>query len=154
MAYTTATKTRELLTGVNTSIMSDVDVAKHIARADSVIDAKLAGIYSVPFETTPPVIETISTYLSAYYVGITLFTRDRGNENKWIDKLKEEAVELLKAVIEGSLIVVNSSGGELTRTTSGVKSNTKDYTPIFDVDDIENSAVDADRLSDIEDARE
>jgi len=151
MAYSTAAKVRELLQGVLAS--NDTMIGNMITRADSIIDSKVGLKYSVPFATTPPVIETISTELAAYFVMRTLFTQDSQNKNEWITTFKE-CIKQLDMIAEGSMAVLDSAGAQLAFSGDPVTSDTKDYAPVFNMDEIENQGIDPDLTDDIADERD
>jgi phage gp36-like protein len=154
MAYTTHTKVRELLKAVTVTAMSNTEVEGHIARADSIIDGYIAQRYSLPLGTTPAIIETVSTELAAYYVGRAMHARDTQTRNDWIDDFRNNAIATLKMIAAGELLLISSAGAVIAASESMVHSNNSDYTPVFDVDDIINQSVDADKLDAIADERE
>jgi len=153
MAYCTAAQVREILIRVTTASLSDVAVGLFIARADSFIDGKIASIYALPFTITPPLITTISTYLSAYGVAMALFTRDGQNTNDWVLQLRTDAYELLKDLIEGKLQLVSSSGALISKAVDNYYSNNKDYQPVFDMDKDIDWKIDSNLLENIADER-
>lgn len=147
MAYTTETKVKVLLTGV-----SSVN-AQFITMAESVINAKLGGRYTVPFTTTPPLIESIATGLAAYFCMQALFTADSQNSSAWVESVGKMWMDLLNAIADGITPLVDSTGAEIS-VKNNLLSTTAGYTPVFDVDGIESQVVDPDRLDDIAAAKE
>lgn len=132
--------------------MDDTRVGTFISRADNLINAKVGGIYAVPFTTTPPLIQTLSDEISAFLIMRTLFTEDSVNKNDWILMFRE-SLKMLDEIAAGKVTLVDSTGVAISVQTHAISSNNGDYTPTFDMDDSEDQAVDADLLQAIEDAR-
>jgi len=159
MAYCTATQVRDVLAGVTTSEMSDVAVENKIAYSESIINAYVAWRYNVPFTTIPPLVETICIDISAYYVIRTLFTRDNINRNDYIDDFLLKHLDTknktgtLYDIYNGDTSLTLADGSSAAASTDIFDSNTSDYIPTFDVDDVLNWKVDTNRLEDIEDER-
>lgn len=159
MAYCTEAQVRDIISGVTVAKMGNTEVKNKIARADSIIDAYLASKFTVPFSSTPPLIESISIDLSAYYVLRTLFTRDSVNKNNYINDFllkhlnTKEKTGTLYDILNDDITLVDSSGTVIDTTSDLIDSNIKDYVPIFNVDDAEDWEVDPDRLEDIADER-
>ena len=147
MAYTTDTKIKVLLTGVATVN------AQFITMAENIINGKIASKYSVPFTVVPPLIETLATDIAAYFCMRTLFTDDSQNKSEWTATFKE-SMKILDEIADGRLPVIDSTGTEVARNIEPMYSNTKDYTPVFDVDSIENQIVDSDRSEDIANSKD
>jgi len=147
-----------VLVAVGTNVINGTAVNRHIVRADNIINTKLNKRYTVPFGTgtsTPPIIKTISTDIAAFFVMRSLFTKDNVNINDWVDDLKKTAEDMLDAIAAGDTKLKDVNDVTITQLeVNDLHSNTKDYHPIFNLDDNLNHKVDQDRLDDIEDARE
>ena len=148
-----------VLVGVGTNAMGTTAGYRHITRADNIINTTLNKRYTVPFDTgtaTPPVIKTISTDLAAFFIMRTLFTKDNQNVNDWVDDLKAMAIDMLKKLENGETALMDVNDVEITSISEGheISSNTSNYTPIFNIDDEKNWAVDEDHLDDIADERD
>lgn len=166
MAYCSATTVLGLFPGLpQTSTVSGYSstvaiISSHITRADSLIDGKCARRYSVPFAdtstSTPPLIQTLSQDLSAYYTYRSKFTGDNANKFEYLDTLMQIALETLNQIQEGKMDVVSTSGGVVSEVSSSSKiySSTEGYTPAFDVDDEFNWSFDSGRLDAIRSARQ
>ena len=143
---------------VGTDAIGTTAVYRHITRADNIINTRLSKRYTIPFSTgtaTPPVIKTISTDLSAYFVMRSLFTKDSQNKTDWVDDLKFMALDTLKKIESGETKLFDINNDEIAQLeVEDLSSNTQDYAPIFNVDSDLNQAVDSDRLDDISEARE
>ena len=153
MAYTAATNVRELLQGVTAAAMDDTRMGTFITRAENIINAKIGGIYTVPFVVVPPIIKTLSEEIAAFLVMRTLFTDDSVNKNDWI-LLFKESMKLLEEIASGKVTLVNAAGTPIAEQTGALSSNNSGYAPVFDMDDILNSEVDADMIDAISENKE
>ena len=153
MAYCTAAQVRELLPKVTTTALGNTAVEAMIARAEAYINGKLACRYTVPFTTVPPLITTLATEIAAYFVMRTLFTQDSQNQSEWTVTFME-AMKMLDDIVTGKCVIVNTSGAEVSFSADPVSSNNQEYTPVFDVDEVENSVIDPDLLEDIADEKD
>ena len=149
-----------VLVGVGTDAMGTTAGVRHIERADNIINTTLSKRYTVPFDTgtaTPPVIKTIAIDLSAYFIMRSLFTKDNQNDSDWVDELKATAMDMLGKLESGETNLMDVNNVKIGQITSGagdIYSNTKDYTPIFNVDKPLAWKVDSDRSDDIADDRD
>lgn len=148
MAYTTVANVQSLLLGVATV---DIKIL-YLTMADNIINAKIGSRYTIPFTTTPPIIETIATDLSAYYTMRALFTNDSQNKSEWVASYKE-AMKMLDDIADGKIPVVDISGNELAYKVQSLQSSNEDYHPIFDIDNIDNSVIDDNLITEIQDAK-
>ena len=106
--------------------------------------------------STPPLIQTLSQDLSAYYTYRSKFTGDNANKFEYLDTLMQIALKTLNQIQEGKMDVVSTSGGVVSEISSSSKiySSTESYTPAFDVDDEFDWAFDTGRLDAIRSARQ
>jgi phage gp36-like protein len=128
-------------------------IASHISRADALIDGKCAARYTVPFTTTPALVQSISEDITSYYTFRSLFSRDNQNINSWVDRYKE-AIKMLDEIRDGNLDLVGAV--ELTpekEIEERITSTTENYYPFFDVDSDLSWAFNADELDDVGDNR-
>lgn len=164
MAYCAATTVLGLFPGLPQTAIAGYTatvalISSHITRADSLIDGKCARRYVVPFAatstSTPPLIQTLSQDLAAYYTYRSKFTGDNANRFGYLDDLMQIALETLNQIQEGKMDVVSTSGTVVSEVSGSSKiySSTESYTPAFDVDDELNWKFDQDRLDAIRGAR-
>ena len=153
MAYTAAANVRELLQGVTVAAMDDTRMGTFITRAENIINAKIGGIYAVPFVVVPPLIKTLAEEITAFLVMRTLFTDDSVNKNEWI-LLFKESMKLLEEIASGKVTLVDAAGTPIAEQTGALSSNNSGYAPVFDMDDILNSEVDADLIDAISESKE
>jgi phage gp36-like protein len=129
-------------------------IGRHITRADSIIDGKIANRYVVPLSVTPELIKTISQDITSYYSYRSFYTQDNQNESEWVDSFKE-AIELLDQIRAGDLDLVGSvTVIEPVDVLGEVDSNTREDMSFFDVDSEYSWAFDSNRLDRIRGDRE
>jgi phage gp36-like protein len=153
MAYSDAAAVRELVIGIDSTVMSDADVLLHIAKADALINSFVGAVYALPFATTPPLVASLSAEITAYYVMRTQFTRDAINSSEYLKEF-EKAMKILEDIRDGKLLLFNASNVELGKSGNIIKSNNQDYNPTFDMADTLDQNVDARLIKDIATARE
>jgi len=124
---------RILLEKITDTVIPDTVVEYMIDIACDIIDSKLVYKYTVPFTTTPPLVRTIATHLSAYLVLRRIYSNTRGEGfADWLNMFKDFADNLLKSIFEGTCILIDSSGNELSiKSGYGIKISTSSYVPIF-----------------------
>ncbi|MHA1866627.1 MAG: phage protein Gp36 family protein [Candidatus Heimdallarchaeaceae archaeon] len=164
MAYSTYTSILNILPGLpQTSTQAGYSetvlvIQSHITRADSIIDSKCARRYAVPFSSTPPLIQTISEDITAYFSYRSFFTQDNQNLSDYFEELKQNALDLLDQIQQGKLDLVDNSGNLIEEKSSEdldlVDSNTREYQPFFDIDTTTSWNFDSSRLDEVDDARD
>ena len=164
MAYCTVAQVRGtsvnnwrdgMLIGVTSTVLSDAAVGLHITRAENIINHYLSKRYTVPFTTVPPLIETLTIDIAAYFIMRSLVTKDSQNKNDWVDDLLKTAKEELKDLADGKRNLLDSSGTPIAQLeVNDISSNRQGYTPVFDMDAVENQNVDSDLLTDIANERD
>lgn len=118
MAYTTEAAVRAA-TGFNDEeLISDEKIVSAITDADSVINAAIGSVYSLPLASTPGVIEAASKWIAISL----LYGEEYGEESQdtdkgWAKKL-DWAMKLLDKVRDGELRLFNTSGEELNRVAT------------------------------------
>jgi phage gp36-like protein len=151
MAYSTAANVKVVLLNVASYTFDDTAIAAFIAKADALIDSYLANVYTVPFATTPTLINSLSVDLTCYYLLRTTYTNDRVEEkDSWVIEWYTKAIETLKKLANGEL----SLGSSYIKATDLITSSDENYTSTFDIDDVEEWKMSTQRLEDISDARD
>lgn len=117
MAYTTEALVRAATGFASTTNITAATITAYIADADSVINASIADVYSLPLSETPEIIETISRHIT---VGL-LYANEFGEESQATDKgwkgRLDWAMNILDRIASQKLKLRDSSGDELTRST-------------------------------------
>ena len=162
MAYCTFTEvigTGGILTGIGTNTVGSTAVGLHITRADNIINGNLS-IFGAPFgpANIPPIVKTVSIDISGHFVMRTLFTQESQNKSEWTGTLYSNAMKILGELVNGKMLLLDSTGAVIEMTEieaeSDIKSNTEGYSPTF-AEDIEvNQTLDSDKLDDIASERE
>lgn len=149
--YTDATKLRKLYKDIDTSGLIDNDIEFFIRQKENIIDLKLAQRYTLPFSSTPPVIETIASECSLVGILDRYFTSESKSKNDWREVRATACNSLLDALSDGSLTLVDSGGAIISQRTDigGIQSNTSGYEPTFNRLDETLQQEDQDRLEDV-----
>lgn len=117
MAYTTKDAIRAATGFSDTDNISDTTIEAYIADADSVINAKIADVYSVPLSETPDIIEMLSRHIT---IGL-LYANEYGEESEDTDKgwkgRMDWAMSILDDIQDQKTKLRDSSGNELARTS-------------------------------------
>lgn len=148
MAYTTAAKVYEAWADITETEAGADRVTNAISYADAIIDASLTHRYTVPFSSTPTIIEGISTDFAAYITKYRKDPRVVTDPQTELERQVALSANNLEQLKTGAMNIPDESQKQL------VESDTEDYHPIFDVGPELEQIVDEDRLDDIEDARE
>lgn len=156
--YCTATQIRNELNnlpadGSGAANYSNDRIEERINRADSLIDSYCASVYSIPFGTVTKIVELMSIEVTCYFIMRSLYSSDSHNVMEWTEKYKE-VIKRLEEIRDGKLQIVDSTGSELTKVGSRIRSNTKDYIPEGDIDLIEYWEKSGTKLDNIADDRE
>lgn len=151
MAYSSLTdifvRYRPITTMVGTG---DYDVTSaevtsvFIAQSDGIIDGYLAKRYVVPLSTTPPLITLISADLSIH----SMLAEKLPTVPEFIDKRYERAMNLLTAIMSGTMTLGNSVTEVTSAGDNYAWSPNMGYHPTFDPNlrDVDQAA-DIDRVN-------
>lgn len=147
-SYEDITATLPFLTS-STNITSAV-IAHHGGRVQSMIDAKLATLYAVPFTNSPPpIINTVCNDLTCYFVlaGNTILANTL-KDSPWPAVYKMQ-MDLLDDLATGKTQIVTASGTVLDKSTAQayVGSSVDVYVPTFSELDFEQSEVDPNKIN-------
>lgn len=131
------------------SVISSSDIAYAIGRTQSTIEARLHGVYEMPFDLIPLTINRICTDLTIYNLSkrFAIFQKD----NKGFEAYRDDSMEILEELISGKIPLLDSSLQIITKISNSSLipwSNTKDYTPTFNEDAMENQFLDEDKIDD------
>jgi len=162
MAYSTFTSILTILPGLPQTDTSNgytettVIIAKHITRADSMIDAKISKRYSIPVSDAP-ILTAISEDITSYYTYRSFYTQDNLNRNEYFEELKVEALACLDDIRNGDIDLVDSSGNVINENSEennqAIDSTTINEQTFFDTDSPFNWKFDSDRQDNIKDRR-
>lgn len=130
------------------SMVTSAVVANHGGRVQSMIDARLSMLYSVPFLAVPPIVNTLCNDLTCYFVlaGNTILSNTL-KDSPWPAVYKEQ-MTLLNDLASGKVAIVSGSGTVLVKSTAQafVGSSNDAYIPTFSELDFEDSFVDPNKI--------
>ena len=159
--YATTTSISLILPGflkgnTTTSDTEGTNIFSHyIDNAESKINAVISSRYDITAFTSgsvPPLLRKLTEDIAAYNViRATGYRAD--DRSEYLDDY-EKANETLQKLINGEINLTWTDGSAVAVLSSNrFQSNTKDYTPIFGLDDPQEWKRDDDEISDQEDAR-
>ena len=132
----------------NLSYNADDVNSYHIPYAVAEMHSRLANYYTVPFS---------SNNWTAKHIAIELtYARIAPVKDDQRDKIRQDALDLIQALIDGSASMITDSGDtiSLSSSNSPIYSSEEDYHPIFTVDDPEYWVADEDKIDDLRDERD
>jgi phage gp36-like protein len=130
------------------------DLATFAEDAEAIIDAKLAGRYTVPVAGPPAILTTIAGDLAIYRVlALRLFTSESMNDSPWPARYRD-AMGLLDQIAAGDMAVVVSGSAvtEVGATVGEVWSSSYLYKPTFNELPAHEQEEDEDKLRALRDA--
>lgn len=149
--YTTAVKVRSLYPELNTATrLTDTQLDFYVAQAENHISAILAVRYGLPFATTPPLVETITTEYALIKVLDRFYTSETASKNDWRNIRKADLDKMLKSILDGDILLIDANNGVIAQRADigSVASNTQTYTPTFSHLGDGYQKIDPDRLDD------
>jgi len=132
----------------------------HADRIGGLIDSYVGKKYDVSGWTssssTPQIIQSISDRLVSQYTMRSVFTQEGQNVNEWVNELADTAMDELKSIASGDMVILDSNGSEASKPSraNSIRGNRKDYTPVFDVDKDTSWSMDGDLNDAIQDSRQ
>lgn len=164
--YATTTSISQIVPGylqAETSAVDDVGAArfsKHIDRAESIVNAAIGRRFSLPFITgttttnVPPILRTITEDIATYYAMRGSFSQDGKVRNPYLDDYKA-AISMLEQIAVGTMPLVYTGGSEVPADSSNLfLSTTKNFRPIFGLDDAPDWHRDPDEVRQTEAERD
>ena len=121
-----------------------------IDHSEALIDTYCAGFYTVPFASTPALVESISIGM-ARCLGQFLVGHNLTHFQEPEDKMWNFYISTLEKIRSGELII---PGATWLTADNRVWSNTMNYTPITNIDNELNWVIDEDRADEVEDDRD
>lgn len=140
--------------GSVSAITSNV-VETYLMDAEAWMEGQLAGNYSNYFPisvNTAPVLRVIAQTRCMAVLLRRFYTQEKENASEWVKSWFEDAKDMIEPFLTGSsqllpgtIAAIGSDGLILT--------NVSGYVPTFDVGPMEETVVDPNRLTDIQNAR-
>lgn len=118
--------------------------AAYLVPAEAEVDARLGSRFTVPFSSNNITVKDLVIDMTMLRMG-TYKERD--------EQLRKDVDARIKALLDGTMIMVDSAGAALAYPASGVINTTADYHPTFGMGDILDMEVDDERIDDEENAR-
>ena len=116
-----------------------------ITGVEAVMDSFLTKVFTTPVTDSPPLLKTICIDL--------VYAKIAFNKDKGVTKLREETIGMLKALVEGTVLLLDSSGTVIDSAGPAVWSTTQDYFDSFSMLGGDRDLVDPDLLEDLVDDR-
>ncbi len=163
MAYTTVTKVRMIINyndridsgSIPDSSATEYSLTQAITDADDYINGKLAMLYTVPFASTPPVIDMISKNMAIYFLLLMIYTSERPAESDWVTTYKTNADDLLQMILDRKLTLTDASNNVIAiKATQGIVSTTEKFAPTMALDDPVNWELSRGREDEIDEGRD
>jgi len=152
--YSTVEKVLDLYPRVGSlSTVTSANIAFYIDQAENEINGHLVNGYTLPFSSTPPIIESLSTEYGLVKILQRFFTQEVGSDNAYVASRLESVMDYLTKINSGDIGLFTSSL-ELIPYNSGdtIFSNTMNYNPTFTMLNPSLQQIDSDRLDDELDA--
>jgi len=97
--YTTATKVRQLSPALNDMPrLTDDQIDFYIGLAESEINGRISGKYTLPFSVTPALLESISTEFASIKLMDRFFTSDAPKANEWKKVRRDDLMSLITGI--------------------------------------------------------
>ena len=148
--YTTVQKVYSLYPRVGSlSSVNSSAVSFYIDQAENEINGYLINNYTLPFSSTPPIIESLSTEYALVKILERFFTQEIGSDNRWVENRHKYVKEYLSQINSGDVGLYNSSLEIIAyKDGDAIFSNTMNYNPTFNVLNPTLQQIDGDRLED------
>lgn len=129
-------------------------VYQYAGFVEAKMNAKLAKLYGLPFTAQIPLLTALATELSVFEVlskRVTAQFTDQQNRGNPFISGRKAAWEMLDAIANGEMVLLDSSGSTVGASTSAIaiESTTQDYVPTFNEGPLENTEIDPSKLDDI-----
>jgi phage gp36-like protein len=124
-----------------TKVDADEMQESYIAGAEAIMNGYLAKQFTTPVTGEPPLLEDICVDLT--YCKIAF------NQDKGVPKLKEAAMQLLKDICAGAILLTDADGAEVTSVGQAAWSSDEDYHRTHSDLGPDQDFVDPDRLNDL-----
>jgi phage gp36-like protein len=114
MAYTTPDNIREIMRKLPSSI-TDQDLQFHIDKAEAYINSYLGGVFKVPFDPTPKLIQNIATDMSIFFLAETFYSSNQPNLDEYQETRYDRSIKMLEQIVSGDLVLI--VGNEVIKPT-------------------------------------
>jgi len=153
VAYTSVSNVRTENPDIAENVATDARVLRVIQRSDATIDSMLRGRYAVPFAATPPLIDSISTELTAVDILYAVAAGSGKETEQALSARREHVMGLLNDLKDGATKLLDESGDEIGTSSTGLTVTHSGYSHTHDHDNFEDHETDADLIADVGNAR-
>jgi|TARA_R100000479_G_C6315938_1_gene175827 phage gp36-like protein len=152
--YSTVPKVLDLYPRVGSlSTVTSANIAFYIDQAENEINGHLVNGYTLPFSSTPPIIESLATEYGLVKILQRFFTQEVGSDNAYVTQRLESVMDYLTKINSGDVGLFTSSLELIPYNTGDtIFSNTMNFNPTFTMLNPIFQQIDADRLDDELDA--
>jgi len=117
--YCTEAEVREQLELVSAEIKSKTFIENTIEKhSEPYINSRLGNCYEVPFSTIYPIIRSIASDISCYFILRVIFASRTPDETDFALIFKKSADEMIDRIIEGEANIFDDSGKIIDRKAS------------------------------------
>lgn len=116
----------------------------YLVPSEAELDARLGARFSTPFSSNNLTVKDLVIDMTMIRMG-TYKERD--------EDLRKSVAERFTALLDGTMVMVDSGGAVVGQPVSGVINTTADYHPVFGMGEILDMQVDDARTDDEENAR-
>lgn len=150
--YTSWQELKLLFPLLSTTSLTSAQVhGTFVAKAEGIINGRLAKKYTVPFSPAPQQVKSMAQDLSFYYIMRRFFTQHaKKDDNEWLENYKTDVMDELIAINEGAAVIVDNSGSIIDVRTDQQQlwSDVEDYNPTMDNRNEIAQRIDPERIED------
>jgi len=153
VSYTNASVMQMTLAEIGSiSTMDNSLMLHHASMAETLINAKIAKKYTLPFTVQIPLLETLATELAIYNVLTSRITIKA--EHPWFQRYKN-ALKTLDDVADGKLDLITTAGAVVAEGSGRgeIWSSNKSYIPTFHEGNEYDQIQDSDKIDNLEEER-
>lgn len=151
VSYTSVDHIQDILPMIGSvTTLTSTQIFKFAAAAESLINAKISKNYAIPITQDVPVLQSLATDISIYYILTKrLFTSQQLEDSPWPDRYKE-AMKTIDEIADGKTLLLNSSGTLIGARTdvAEVYSTSMNRIPTFWEGPMEDQIQDIEKIED------
>jgi hypothetical protein len=121
-------------------------------RSEAEINARIARSYTVPVTGSPPYLAGLTTEFTMYKLLTQRYFPDQQlSDSEWPDKFIRNFDKMVDGIAEGSVLLVNNSGGVIGSNTgeAPILNSAKGYTPTMSILHSTRNLQDPDKVDDL-----
>lgn len=139
--------------GLTNTVIDNTTTSNLIDEAEAVVDGYIVENYgsSMPFTTTPPLLQKITRDISAYYILDYLYSQNNQNVDEWVVNKRDDAFSLLEQIRDDEIKLLLSNTALTVNLPYSTNMNERNL--IINMDSEYNWATPDNLLDDIDSAR-